>query len=91
MAKNSFNLSGVESGTIARTAVLVLALVNQVLTSAGKPILPIEDSDLSAIITSGITVGAALIAWWKNNSLTVHAQAADRHMKALKANSEENG
>ena len=84
MAKNSFNLGGIAPGTIARTAVLVLALTNQVLEATGKPILPIEDADLSAIITSGITVGAALIAWWKNNSITTHAQAADMHMRLLR-------
>ena len=85
MAKNSLNPSGIEPDTITRTAVLALALANQILTAVGKPIIPIEDSHLCALITSVITVIASAIAWWKNNSLTLHAQEADRYMKALKS------
>ena len=32
----------VSAGTVARTAVLLLALTNQVLSAMGKPILPIR-------------------------------------------------
>ena len=85
MASN-FNLKGITPGTAARTAVLVLALANQVLATAGKPIIPIEDEDLNALITAGLTVGTALIAWWHNNSLTRHAQSADKYMETIRNN-----
>ena len=32
----------ISAGTIARTACLLLALTNQVLSALGKPVLPIE-------------------------------------------------
>ena len=32
----------ISAGTIARTAVLALALTNQVLSAAGKPVIPLE-------------------------------------------------
>ena len=69
-------------GTIARTACLALALTNQLLSAAGRPVLPIEDSQLEALITSGLTVAASLAAWWKNNSFT---PAAIRAVAALNA------
>ena len=71
-------------GTIARTACLALALTNQLLSAAGRPVLPIEDSQLEALITSGLTVAASLAAWWKNNSFTRASRAADETMIALK-------
>ena len=56
-------------GTIARTACLALALTNQILSATGHAVLPIEDSQLEALITSGLTVAASLAAWWKEQQL----------------------
>ena len=78
----NFNIT---AGTIARTAVLLLALLNQVLCALGKSPLPIESETVNQLVTSGITVGAALIAWWKNNSFTKEAIAADKEYDRLKA------
>lgn len=84
MSNNKFSFSSAGTGTIARTAVLILALANQIFAACGKPMIPVEDEDLSALITTGITVGAAVAAWWKNNSVTMHAQTADEYLKSLK-------
>ena len=67
----------ISAGTIARTACLLLALTNQILSACGKPILPIESATVEQLVTAGITTVAALIAWWKNNSFTQAALAAD--------------
>ena len=72
-------------GTIARTACLVLALTNQILSAAGKPVLPIEDSQLEALVTTGLTVAASLAAWWKNNSFTPAAIKADADLKTYRS------
>ena len=71
-------------GTIARTAVLLLALTNQVLSALGKSPLPIESAELEQLVTAGITTVAALIAWWKNNSFTAEAIEADKTFDRLK-------
>lgn len=67
----------VSAGTVVRTAVLLLALTNQILSACGKPILPIESSTVEQLVTAGITSVAALVSWWKNNSFTQAALAAD--------------
>lgn len=72
-------------GTIARTAALALALTNQILSAAGKPVLPIEDSQLETLVTTGLTVAASLAAWWKNNSFTPAAIKADAALKAFRS------
>jgi SPP1 family holin len=79
--------TNITAGTLARTACLLLALLNQVLCAIGKSPLPIESETLNQLVTSGITVVAALIAWWKNNSFTKEAIAADKEYNRLKAKS----
>lgn len=74
----------ISAGTIARTAVLLLALTNQVLSAMGKPILPIESSTVEQLVTAGITTVAALVSWWKNNSFTAAAIQADKTYDRLK-------
>lgn len=71
-------------GTIARTAALGLALINQLLSAAGKPVIPIEDEQLESFITTGLTIVAAGVAWWKNNSFTQAALRGDDTMQMYK-------
>ena len=63
----------VSAATIARTAVLALALINQILSAAGKPVLPIESAQLEQLISTGFTTVSALVNWWFNNSFTKEA------------------
>ena len=74
----------ISAGTIARTIILLLALINQCLSMAGVSPLPIEDEQVETIITTAWTVIAALIAWWKNNSFTQAALEGDKLMHTLK-------
>ena len=81
---NKFNFKGVSSGTVVRTLLLVLALVNQVLAVFGITAIPVTDEQLSTLINTVFTVITALMAWWKNNSFTEAAQKADEIKNALK-------
>lgn len=74
----------ISSGTIARTVVLVLALVNQVLSILGYKIIPIEDEQVNDFITMLFTIGSALAAWWKNNSFTEAAIEGDKYKDIVK-------
>ena len=49
------NFGKISAATIARTAVLLLALTNQVLSALGKPMLPIESQTVEQLVTAGIT------------------------------------
>lgn len=85
MKAHTYNAPTVTAGTIARTACLLLALTNQVLSALGKPVLPIESATVEQLVTAGITTVTALIAWWKNNSFTAAALEADKTFDRLKA------
>lgn len=75
----------ISAGTVVRTACLLLALTNQVLSACGKPVLPIESQTVEQLVTAGITTVAALVAWWKNNSFTTAALEADKTYEKVKS------
>lgn len=74
-------MNKVTAGTIARTVVLALALINQCLVMAGVQTLPIQDEQVETLVTTGATVIMAVIAWWKNNSFTQAARVGDQAMR----------
>ena len=78
------NNENVKLDTILRTALLVLALINQVLTSTGHAIIPISDDQLVEFITLGFTIVTSLVAMWKNNSFTKNAIRADNFLAMLR-------
>ena len=74
----------ISKGTIIRTVILALALLNQVLAIFGISPLNIADDDISTVISTAWTIIAAVIAWWKNNSFTDAAIRADKFLHDLK-------
>lgn len=77
-------MKNLDKGTVIRTAVLFLAIINQILTISGKSPLPINSDQLTEIISTGFTTVTALIAWWKNNDFSDAAREGTAHMKRLK-------
>ena len=71
----------ITAGTIARTIILALALINQLLSATGHPVIPIEDATVETLVSTCFTVVMAVIAWWKNNSFTHAARVGDFHMR----------
>ena len=74
----------ISTGTITRTIILVLALINQTLTILGHSPLPIEDETITNLIAMIATIVTSSIAWWENNSFTQEAIKADEYMIELK-------
>lgn len=68
----------ISAGTIARTIILALALINQILSLNGIQVIPISDEDINAIVSTLWTVVASIVAWWENNSFTQKAIQADK-------------
>lgn len=76
----------ISAGTIARTIILVLALLNQILTATGHSVINISDESINTLISTGFTIVTAIVAWWKNNSFTQSALKADEVMREGKEN-----
>ena len=73
--------------TLVRTIILLYALLNQILTITGHSILPIGEEELTTLTSVTFTVVMSLIAWWKNNSFTAEAIAADEYLAELRSKS----
>ena len=52
---------------LVRTAVLFLALVNQLLLVFGYTMLPITEEELNAFLTPLLTILSSLWVWWGEN------------------------
>ncbi len=74
----------IKADTIARTIVLFLALINQILAVAGKEVLPFAEDDVYQIVSLLATFISAVTAWWKNNSFTKAAIEADTYKDELR-------
>lgn len=68
-------------GTITRTIILGLALINQVLFIKGISPIPIADETVTEFISTGAVIIASLVAFWKNNSFTAKAIEADKLLR----------
>ena len=80
------NLKGVTVQTWARSIVLLLALVSQLCVILGKRSEAIDIDQWQEYVTYALTVGASIVAWWKNNSFTKKAQDADNVLKGSNEN-----
>lgn len=83
------NQKNVSPDTIARTIFLFIALVNMILTMCGKNPLPFAEEDIYTAVSIVATLGAAALAWWKNNSFTTDAIKADEYLQELKGSKKE--
>lgn len=71
-------------GTITRTIILVLTIINSFLAIFGKSPLPIDSETVTQVVSFCFTAAAAIAAWWKNNSFSEEAIEADIMMHMLK-------
>lgn len=78
------NETKIKPGTIARTIILTLALINQILQSTGRSIIPVSDAQIQELVSLIFTIGSAIAAWWYNNSFTEPAIKADEYLEELR-------
>ena len=79
----NLNLKNVSKDTWARTVFLFLSLTNQFLAVFGKDTLDFTEDEIYQAVSLLATIISTLMAWWKNNSFSETAQAADVVLKNL--------
>lgn len=77
-------MKNVSKDTIARTIILTVAPINQILVVLGINPLPFAEEELYNIISTIATAAAALWTWWENNSFSPEAIQADKYLNELK-------
>ena len=81
---NKINLKGVTSEAITNVLILVVALINAILQMSGVNTLPIENQEISAIVSGVFLVGTALWNTWKNRNVTEASQIAQQVADMIK-------
>lgn len=59
-----------DRGTLIRSFVLFVALINQTLVIFGKSPIPIDSELVEQFVAVTFTMVSSLIAWFKNNYIT---------------------
>ena len=75
----------IDGGTISRFLVLLLALVNQALTMFGHPVLNIDDTTITQLVSLAWTAGSAIWCYWKDNDVTTKARVKKARLSARHA------
>lgn len=81
---NKINLKGITSEAVTGVFILFVALINAVLQMFGINTLPIENEEISVIVSGVFLVGASLYNTYKNRNVTTGAQEAQQILDALK-------
>jgi len=71
----------VDRGTLIRTIVLAIALINQFLIAAGLNPVPGTEDIWGEVIATIFTVVAATVAWFKNNYITARGKKQKEVLK----------
>lgn len=75
----------ITTGTIVRTIMIVIVVINFILKAIGKPVIDIEEGTVAAYVEVFIEVAMVLVGFWKNNSFSEAAIKADEFLKSLKS------
>ena len=82
---SKINLKGVTSEAVTGVLILVIALINAVLQMFGINTLPIQNEEISVIVSGVFVIGAALYNTWKNRNVTSASQVAQQVTDMIKS------
>ena len=74
----------ISKGTIVRTIMLVVVLINMILKHFGLDVIDVSESEILSIVEMLIEIAVIIVTFWKNNSFTDKAIKADEFLKTLK-------
>ena len=80
----NINLKGVNAETVTGVLILLVALVNAVLQMFGINTLPIENEEVSNIVSTVFLIATALWNTYKNRNISTASQTAQQITNAIK-------
>jgi len=78
----------ISKGTIIRTVLMVLVVINMILKANGKSIINISESEIASFIEYTLEIGIIVVNWWYNNSFSVNAKKAQKYLEQLNESEE---
>ena len=82
---NKINLKGVTAEAVTGVLVLLVALINAVLQMFGINTLPIENVEVSEIVSTVFLIATTLYNVYKNRNISTASQKAQAVTDALKS------
>ena len=74
----------ISKGTIVRTVMLVIVLINMILQHFGFDLINVSEIQVLAFVELLIEIAVIVVAFWKNNSYSKNAILADTYLKELR-------
>lgn len=74
----------ITKGTLVRTIMLVIVLINMVLKHFGIELINVDENTILEIIEALIEIAVIIVSFWKNNSFTANAIKADEFLQKLR-------
>lgn len=74
----------ISKGTIVRTILIVLVLINLVLKKCGIDVIPVDENVVLEFVETVIEIAVLAVGFWKNNSFSKKAIEADEFLKRLR-------
>ena len=82
---NKINLKGITAENATGIFILLVALINAVLQIFGINTLPIEDVEVSNIISTVFLISTTLWNTWKNRNITTVSQEVQQIADAVRS------
>ena len=80
----NINLKGVNAETVTGVLILLVALINAILQMFGINTLPIENGEVSEIVSTVFLIVTVLWNTWKNRNISTASQTAQQITNAIK-------
>ena len=80
----NINLKGINAETVTGVLILLVALINAVLQMFGINTLPIENEEVTNIVSTVFLIATALWNTYKNRNISTASQTAQQITDAIK-------
>lgn len=74
----------VTKGTVVRTVLLAMVLVNIVLKAFGMNPVQVDERSVVSVIENVASIVVIVLNWWKNNSFSDEAKNADFYLQKIR-------
>ena len=74
----------ISKGTIVRTIMMVLVILNIILERKGIDVINVSESEVLMLVETVIELAIIVVGFWKNNSYSKNAIKADKYLKELR-------
>jgi SPP1 family holin len=74
----------ITKGTIIRTILFIIVVINIFLERKGVDLIPTDGNAIATLLEIGIEAAIMVVGFWKNNSYSQAAIKADKFLKELR-------